>query len=251
MDIPRIGIPLVLVLMVLTAASTALMKAGGLGPGRHALGAAARATGQLALVALLITAVAASQSQSAAFVAMMVVAAAVTAGHRVTGRALRGAGWAGLPILAGAGPVVALLLASGVIPPRPLAILPVAGIVIGGTMTAIALAGRQALDALRTRHGEYEAALALGLPPRAAALEICRPTAALALVPVLDQTRTVGLVTLPGAFVGVLLAGADPLQAGAAQLLILISLVTAEVIATLVTVELVAARRLRGPPPPP
>jgi len=34
--------------------------------------------------------------------------------------------------------------------------------------------------------------------------------AALALVPGLDQTRTVGLVTLPGAFVGVLLAGASP-----------------------------------------
>jgi ABC-type iron transport system FetAB permease component len=35
--------------------------------------------------------------------------------------------------------------------------------------------------------------------------------------PVLDQTRTVGLVRLPGAYVGVLLGGAGPLRAGATR----------------------------------
>jgi putative ABC transport system permease protein len=89
-----------------------------------------------------------------------------------------------------------------------------AGILIGGTMTATALAGRRALDELRVRRGEVEAALSLGFLPRDAAMEIARPSAAQALVPALDQTRTVGLVTLPGAFVGMLLGGAKPLQAG-------------------------------------
>jgi putative ABC transport system permease protein len=66
-------------------------------------------------------------------------------------------------------------------------------------------------------------------------------------MPALDQTRTVGLVTLPGAFVGVLLGGGDPLQAGAAQLLVLVGLLAAESVAVLVTVELVARRRIRRP----
>jgi putative ABC transport system permease protein len=125
------------------------------------------------------------------------------------------------------------------------AVLPVAGILIGGAMTATSLAGRRALDELHQRHGEYEAALAIGLTDRLAALEILRPTAATALIPALDQTRTVGLVTLPGAFVGVLLGGGTPLQAGAAQLLVLIALLATEAIATAATLELVATGRLR------
>jgi ABC-type iron transport system FetAB permease component len=47
-------------------------------------------------------------------------------------------------------------------------------------------------------------------------------------------------VTLPGAFVGVLLGGGSPLQAGAAQLLVLIGLLAAEVLAVWGVTELVA-----------
>jgi putative ABC transport system permease protein len=65
------------------------------------------------------------------------------------------------------------------------------------------------------------------------------------MVPALDQTRTVGLVTLPGAFVGVLLGGGGPVQAGAVQLLVLVGLLAAETVATLVTIELVARQIIR------
>ena len=54
---------------------------------------------------------------------------------------------------------------------------------------------------------------------------VIEKTAADALLPNLDQTRTVGLVTLPGAFVGVLLSTGSAAQAGAVQILILIALV--------------------------
>ena len=53
------------------------------------------------------------------------------------------------------------------------------------------------------------------------------------------------MVTLPGAFVGVLLGSGDPVQAGAAQLLILIGLLSAESVAVVITLELVARGRLR------
>ena len=85
-----------------------------------------------------------------------------------------------------------------------------------------------------------EAALALGLPRRDAVLLVARPAGSTALVPPLDQTRTAGLVTLPGAFVGVLLGGGSPLQAGAAQLLVLIGLLAAEVLAVWIVTQLVA-----------
>jgi putative ABC transport system permease protein len=57
---------------------------------------------------------------------------------------------------------------------------------------------------------------------------IARDAAAEALVPALDQTRTVGLVTLPGAFVGALLGGASAVGAARFQIVVLVGLLCAE-----------------------
>jgi putative ABC transport system permease protein len=111
-------------------------------------------------------------------------------------------------------------------------------------MTSTSLAAQRMFDELSRRQGEYEAALSLGFLPRDAVLEIARQSSGLALVPALDQTRTVGLVTLPGAFVGVLLGGGSPAAAGAAQVLVLVGLLAAESITVLVVGELVARRLL-------
>ena len=66
--------------------------------------------------------------------------------------------------------------------------------------------------------------------------------AASAVVPVLDQTRNVGLVVLPGAYVGLLLGGATPLEAGRLQLLVLVSLVAAELIAAVLVTRSLGSR---------
>jgi putative ABC transport system permease protein len=71
-------------------------------------------------------------------------------------------------------------------------------------------------------------------------MEMIGPTAADALLPNLDQTRTVGLVTLPGAFVGVLLSTGSAIQAGAVQNLILLSILLSQTCAVAVTLELIA-----------
>lgn len=145
-------------------------------------------------------------------------------------------------------PVVALLLLTGLVPPRGLTLIPVAGILIGGALTATVLGGRRALDELETRRGEFEAGLALGLPDRDARMEVARPAASDALLPGLDQTRTVGLVTLPGAFVGMLLGGASPVQAGAVQLFVLVALLAVQAAACATVLELVARGRLHRVP---
>jgi putative ABC transport system permease protein len=247
-------------LALLAAAVAAL---GRLGVARRVLTASVRAAIQLGVVSLVIAAVLRSLWLTAAFVALMYGIATVTSARRISrdsvrgpaggrgpGRAVRSGLWAFLPIASGLLPALAIVLGSGLVPLKGISVVPVAGILIGGAMTATSLSGRHALDELATRRGEYEAALALGLTRRDAALEVCRPSAAQALVPALDQTRTVGLVTLPGAFVGVLLGGASPVAAGAAQLLVLVALLAVECIAVLVAVELVAAGKLRRPETP-
>lgn len=236
---------LAIVLVVLAVAAALTVWLGRIASPRSVAVAAVRAAAQLAVVSLIIVGVLRSGWLTALFVLLMFTVAALTSAGRIGNR--RQLAGTAAAIGAGVGPVLALVVLSGVVPDKPVAIVPIAGIIIGGTMTATSLAGRRALDELRNRYGEYEAALSLGLMPRDAALEICRASAGQALIPPLDQTRTVGLVTLPGAFVGVLLGGASPVQAGATQLMVLIGLLAAETVAVLVTVELVARGRLNRP----
>lgn len=230
-------------LIALVALAATVSHLGHLESARTVVVAAVRASIQLGAVSLVIVAVVRSLALAAAFVAVMFVVASLTSARRMTNGS--GGSFAGLAISAGAVPVIAIVLASGAVPAQGVAIVPIAGIVIGGAMSATSVAGRRAMDELHTRWGEYEAGLSLGMTVRDAALEICRPSAAQALTPALDQTRTVGLVTLPGAFVGVLLGSGDPTRAGLAQLLVLVGLLAAEVIAVLVTIELVARGLIR------
>ncbi|MDX6740369.1 ABC transporter permease [Actinocorallia sp. A-T 12471] len=235
----------VVVGLVLLAAAVAALA--GLGHGRAAITAGARAAVQLGVVALLISQVATRLWATVLFVVAMHAVAGYTAASRVGDASRPGASgawwrgrawWAVLPLLGGTVPVLALLLGTGLVPPQGLAVIPVAGILVGGAMTVTALCGRRCRDELETRRGEVEAALSLGFSDRQAALEICRPAAATSLIPALDQTRTVGLVTLPGAFVGMLLGGASPVQAAVVQLVVLAGLLAVQSVAVALTTEL-------------
>lgn len=249
-SVVAVGPRLVVILVLLTALAAAGGRLSGLGQDRPIVVAALRATVQLAAVSAVLLAVVKSLALSACFIALMLVVAAVTSAGRASGLPLRAPGRgarvasAAVPIAVGAAPVVALILASGTVPLRGVTVIPIAGILIGGAMTGTSLAGRRLDEELRTHRGEVEAALALGFVRRDAVLLMGRPVASSALVPALDQTRTVGLVTLPGAFVGVLLGGGSPLQAGAAQLLVLVGILAAQAVAVWTVLELVARGRL-------
>lgn len=239
-------------LPVLVVVAAGLAAAGGLGLSTGIVTASVRATVQLAAVGLVVAAALASLPRSAGFVLLMTAVAAATSSRRLG----RPAAWLpatavaiGLPTAV----VLAVLLGSGALPADPAALLPAGGIFTGGAMMAVTLTGRRLLADLRQRTGEVEAALALGLTPRQAVREIAgRTAAAEALVHALDQTRTVGLVILPGAFIGMVLGGATPSQAAAVQLIVLVGLLAAETAAALATAELVAGAvgyhgRLRPP----
>ncbi|MGW8376351.1 ABC transporter permease [Streptomyces sp. ODS28] len=240
----------VLVALLLGAAAVAslahLVQDDGRGYARSVLLAGVRAAVQLAAVSWVIHWVVGAVPSLLAFIALMFAVAVRTAGRRITPN--RTWWWAAPPIAAGVLPVLALLLLTGLLPLRGLALIPIAGILIGGGLTATVLAGRRALEELATRAGEVEAGLALGLLEREARLEVARPAASGALLPGLDQTRTVGLVTLPGAFVGMLLGGASPVMAGAVQLFVLVGLMLVQSLAVSVVLELIARGRLHRVP---
>ncbi|WP_216699580.1 ABC transporter permease [Arthrobacter sp. PAMC 25486] len=184
--------------------------------------AGVRALIQLAAVALVIAWLSDKGPLAFAFVALMFLVGVWTSGRRV---APDGRWWlAAVPLAAGVVPVALMMFAFGVLPFSALAIIAVLGQQIGGAMTSVTLAGRRIRDELALRQGEVEAAVALGFPWQAARAMVGRPVAGEAVLPSIDQTRTAGLVTLPGAFVGMILGGAAPLDAGLIQLLVLVSL---------------------------
>jgi putative ABC transport system permease protein len=200
--------------------------------------AAIRASVQLAAVAGVLAAAMTRLWSSALVLAVMFVVASVTAARR--SQASRGSNWLTLPLGLGLLAVLPLLLVSGVVPVTGVAVVPIVAIVLGNTMTAVAVAARLALDTLNVRAGEVEAALSLGMSERDSRMEIIGQSATNALLPYLDSTRTVGLVTLPGSFVGVLLSTGSATQAGSVQILILIALLLSQTCGVAVTVELIA-----------
>jgi putative ABC transport system permease protein len=204
--------------------------------------AGVRAVAQLAVVALLIRAAVESLVLSWLLVAVMFAMGVLTTGRRV--EALRAWPWMTLAMGAGVGPVLAVVFATGAIPWEGIAIIPIAGIVVGNAMTGHTLVGRQAFAALREERAQYEACLSLGMLPAQAIEESIHRRAPEALLPGLDQVKTTGVVTLPGAFIGVMLGGGSPIQAATAQALVLFGIMAAQTVTVAVAERLIAARRL-------
>jgi putative ABC transport system permease protein len=231
------------VLQVLTAAAFILGAAWlahrhRLGIDRTLLLTALRAAVQLAAVGALIALVFRVPALAVAFVAVMLLTAALTSGGRMRplprGR-LIALGAIAVPALGAVG----VLLAVGAFAATPRAIIPTAGILIGGAMTATTLTGRRLLESLATQADEIETRLALGDRARDALIPATRTAIVSALVPAIDQTRSVGLVALPGTFVGLILGGASPATAARLQLVVLLSLLAVQLVSALLTAELV------------
>ena len=208
-----------------------------LGHAREMAIAAARALVQLAAVGALIALVFKFPGLAFAFVAAMLATAGLTSGGRLRGLpGARGRALVSIALPALASTV--LLLAVGAFEFTPRAAVPTAGILIGGAMTATTLTGRRLLESLRDDVPEIETRLALGDSARTALAPAIRRAVHTGLVPVIDQTRSVGLVTLPGTFVGLVLGGATPAEAAATQLVVLLALLAVELVAGLLLAEL-------------
>ncbi|BDV31613.1 ABC transporter permease [Microbacterium terricola] len=157
---------------------------------------------------------------------VMLAAAVWTAARRAK------VSWRGVPPLALAmlvGPVVVMIVAfgSGALEPSPRYALAIGGIIIGNTMTVAIMTERIYRQAVRDHWDEVEGWLALGATPWQSTRSLAHSAIRTALLPSIDQTRTTGIVVLPGAFVGAIFAGASPFEAGRFQLVVLAGIIAA------------------------
>ncbi len=114
-----------------------------------------------------------------------------------------------------------VLFGFGVFPVNGTTVVPLAGMMIGNSMTATVLVARRVTTDFKDKRLEIEARLALGQPSSVAARPYLRESLRTALIPQIETTKAVGIVFLPGLMTGLLLAGVDPLDAVQAQVVIM------------------------------
>lgn len=189
-----------------------------------------RGMAQLAIISVILGGIITSPPLiGAALLVMFSVAVAVAA--RRIGWSVRSALVMSTSIAAGVTIVGVVVFASGALEPTPRYALALGAIVIGNTMNIATLTGRLFLTSVADHWDEVEGWLALGASPRRSTLHLARRAVREALIPSIDQTKTTGLVVLPGAFIGAIFGGLSPLEAGRFQIVVLAAILASGAVA--------------------
>ncbi|GAA0173502.1 hypothetical protein LIER_41538 [Lithospermum erythrorhizon] len=167
----------------------------------------------------------------------MVSVAGHTAGQRAK-HVPRGKYVAGVSILAGTAITMFLLVVLNVFPFTPRYIIPVAGMMVGNAMTVTGVTMKKLREDIKMQMNLVETALALGATPRQATLQQVKRALLIALSPVVDNAKTVGLISLPGAMTGLIMGGASPLEAIQLQIVVMNMLIGASTISSIMSTYL-------------
>lgn len=108
----------------------------------------------------------------------------------------------------------------------PQYLIPLLGMLLGNTMSGIAIALNNLSNAAYEQRGQIEARLMLGHNWQDAIQHIRRDALKSGLIPIINAMTTAGIVSLPGMMTGQILAGTPPMEAAKYQLMILFLIAT-------------------------
>lgn len=126
---------------------------------------------------------------------------------------------------------------------EPRYVIPLAGMVLGNSMTGIALALERVFADLDRRSDELLALTALGATPWEAAHQSIRDALRAGLIPTINSMAAAGIVFIPGMMAGQILAGADPLTATGYQIVVMLMVAAATAMGSVTSVLLTYHRR--------
>mgnify|MGYP001473409831 CR=1 FL=1 len=175
-----------------------------------------------------------------AIISVMITVAAWNAGKR--GKGLSGIRWRiALSIGCTEMLMMALLLGLHIIEATPQYIIPISGMTIGNAMVVSGLFLNHMKREVESNKGEIETLLCLGASARQAIQDSLKRSVKSSMIPTIDGMKTVGLVQLPGMMTGMIVAGADPVEAVRYQILIVFAF-TASAAITSIILSLVSYR---------
>jgi putative ABC transport system permease protein len=173
--------------------------------------------------------------------AVMIGTATLTSGAR--GRRVPGApAIAAVSLSVATAATLGVLLALGIVPLEPRAAIPLGSMIISNAMNTASLVMARLRDDLASHRREVEARLSLGQPAPEAAGPWHRNAVRTGLLPIVDNTKVVGLVALPGVMTGLILAGASPSDAIRLQLVVMYMILAGNALAALVAGQLTLRR---------
>jgi putative ABC transport system permease protein len=171
----------------------------------------------------------------------MTFAAAVTASRRAKG--IRDSlALSFYAIAAGAGVVIAGMLAMGALTTDIAVLVPVGSMIIANAMNACAQSVERFRADVTAHVGYIEAGLALGALPAVAAAPYFESAVYASLLPRLDMLKSLGLVWIPGVMAGMVVSGASPVYAGIYQFVVVAMSLAASGITGLVATLLMRKR---------
>lgn len=148
-----------------------------------------------------------------------------------------------ISILAGSVVTLGLMLAAGIIRAKAQYIIPLGGMTVGNSMNCAALVMERLHSDISGNRLAVETALALGKNWREAVATYFRKAVKAGMMQMLNFFKVVGIVQLPGAMTGMILAGASPMQAVLIQVIVGYML-TAAVTVTGITAAHLAVRQM-------
>jgi len=166
---------------------------------------------------------------------IVLLAMAAIAGHTTysrSGKLEKGLSLAIVSIVAASLLLLIPFFLLGIFPLEARYVIPTGSILIGNAMNVSSLAIDRYRGEIKNRRAEVEAYLALGAPPKLAASACLKQGILSALIPSIDNMKNLGLVWIPGVMTGMLLGGADPVEAASIQIAIFTSIFAAGMIAS-------------------
>jgi len=121
---------------------------------------------------------------------------------------------------------------------NPQYFIPISGMIVGNSMTGIALGANKLCSDIEDKHVEIENSLMLGASPTLATKQIVNNAFDSAILPTMNNMLTMGIVSLPGMMTGQILSGTFPLTAIKYQIGIMLAILGSTSIATVLFVTL-------------
>jgi putative ABC transport system permease protein len=117
---------------------------------------------------------------------------------------------------------------------QPQYFIPIGGMIIGNSMTAIAVTLERIFSDVRAKRSEVELYLSLGADHVEATSEITREAVKAGMIPSISSMMAVGIVFLPGMMTGQILAGVDPVISIKYQIVVMLMLVGSTAIGSII-----------------
>lgn len=141
-------------------------------------------------------------------------------------------------IAAGASISLVVMAITKIMPMKPQFVIPLSGMAFGNAMNVCSLSLNRIVAEIKNNKHRIEAALALGATSKVAAEPYIRVSIKSALIPNIDSLKTLGIIVIPGAMAGLLMAGTTPLVAAEYQIVVYFMILSAGIVTAILATYL-------------